>query len=136
MKKYFNLALKYAIAGLIWGVFYREFTKWNGFSGITVLGKVHGHMLLLGTFVFLIIALYVERFPLEKEKTFSQFMIVYNIGVPLTSLMMVVRGVLQVLETELSKGVTASISGLAGIGHLLTGVGIILLIISLKKVMK
>lgn len=136
MKKYFNLALKYAIAGLIWGVFYREFTKWNGFSGITVLGKVHGHMLLLGTFVFLIIALYAERFPLEKEKTFSQFMIVYNIGVPLTSLMMVVRGVLQVLETELSKGVTASISGLAGIGHLLTGVGIILLIISLKKVMK
>lgn len=133
MKKYLNIALKYAIAAMIWGVFYREFTKWNNFTGITSLSKVHGHMLLLGMVIFLITALYADRFPVEKEKTFSVFMIIYNIGVPLTALMMVIRGIFQVLETPLSAAANASISGIAGIGHILTGAGIVLLLISLKK---
>ena len=30
MKKYLNLSLAYAIAAMAGGVFYREFTKWNG----------------------------------------------------------------------------------------------------------
>lgn len=38
-KKYFNLALIYATAAMIGGVFYREFTKWNGFTGATALGR-------------------------------------------------------------------------------------------------
>lgn len=133
MKKHLNIALKYAVAAMIWGVFYREFTKWNDFAEVTILGKVHGHMFVLGMVVFLLVALYADRFPVEKEKTFSAFMIVYNIGVPLTALMMVIRGIFQVLGTELSNAANASISGIAGIGHALTGVGIILLLISLKK---
>ncbi len=59
---------------------------------------------------------------------------VYNMGVPLTALMLAVRGVTQVLGLSLSAGASASISGIAGIGHILTGVGMILLILSLKKV--
>ena len=47
-KKYFNLALIYATAAMIGGVFYREFTKWNGFTGATALGKVHTHLFILG----------------------------------------------------------------------------------------
>lgn len=133
MKRYFNIALKYAAAAMIWGVFYREFTKWNSFTGVTALGKVHGHMFTLGMLVFLLVALYADRFPVEKQKTFSAFMVVYNIGVPLTSLMFVIRGVFQVLGTELSKAASAAISGVAGIGHILTGVGIILLLVSLKR---
>ena len=54
-------------------------------------------------------------------------------GVALTAAMMVVRGVFQVLGRPLSAAASASISGIAGIGHCLTGVGIILLLISLKK---
>lgn len=133
MKKYMNIALKYAVAAMVWGVFYREFTKWNGFSGDTVLGKIHGHMFLLGMIVFLVIGLYAERFPIEKEKTFTAFMWVYNIGVPLTALMMVIRGIFQVLGTQLSAAADAAVSGIAGIGHILTGTGIILLLIALKK---
>lgn len=133
MKKYLNIALTYAIAAMVCGVFYREFTKWNDFSGTTMLGKAHGHLFMLGMAVFLITALYADRFRLEKEKTFSVFMILYNIGVPLTALMLVIRGVSQVLGTQLSAAVDASISGVAGIGHILTGAGILLLIISLKK---
>lgn len=133
MKKYLNTAFRYAIAAMVWGVFYREFTKWNGFTGVTSLGKVHGHMLLLGMVMFLVTGLYAERFPLEKEKTFSIFMVIYNIGVPLTALMMVIRGIFQVLGTELSSAVNASISGIAGIGHILTGAGIVLLLVSMKR---
>lgn len=44
MKKYLNISLIYAIAAMVGGVFYREFTKWNGFTGMTALGKVHTHL--------------------------------------------------------------------------------------------
>ena len=33
MKKYLNYALGYAVAAMAGGVFYREFTKFNGFTG-------------------------------------------------------------------------------------------------------
>ena len=49
------------------------------------------------------------------------------------AVMMLVRGIMQVKNVALSKGADASISGMAGIGHILTGVGIILFLFSLKK---
>lgn len=41
MKKLLNTAFIYALAAMAGGVFYREFTKFNGFSGRTALGLVH-----------------------------------------------------------------------------------------------
>ena len=52
-KKYLNLALIYAIFAMIGGVFYREFTKFYHFTKVTTLGKVHTHLFILGTFVYL-----------------------------------------------------------------------------------
>lgn len=40
MKKLFNLSFIYLGLGLILGVFHREFTKFNNFSGETVLGTI------------------------------------------------------------------------------------------------
>ena len=117
-------------------VFYREFTKLNGFDGVTALGKVHTHLFLLGTVVFMLVALFAAQGDLMKQKTFRVFLRVYNVGVPLTAVMMAVRGVTQVLGMSLSAGASASISGIAGIGHILTGVGIILLLVSLKGLEK
>ena len=133
MKKYLNYSLSYGVMGLVCGVYFREFTKIMGFTGITTLSKAHPHFLILGTMLFLIVALFSDRLDLEKDKTFALFMRIYNIGLPLTVLMMLIRGTLQVLGTPLSKGLNASISGMAGIGHILLGVGFILLIVSLKK---
>ena len=134
MKKYLKLSFIYAIAAMAMGVFFREFTKFNGFEGTTALGKVHTHLFLLGMFMFLITALFAGRLKdLEGLKTFRAFNIVYNIGVPFTAVMMTVRGITQVLGTELSKGASAAISGIAGIGHIITGTGIILLLLSLMK---
>lgn len=133
MKKYLNLSLIYAVAALICGVFYREFTKWNGYTEVTTLGKTHAHLLMMGKMMFLIVALFSAQLELENSKMFRVFMWIYNIGLPITALMMVVRGITQVLNISLSVAADASISGIAGIGHLLTGVGIILLLVSLKK---
>ena len=133
MKKCLNISLIYAIAGLLGGVFYREFTKMNGFEGVTALGKVHTHLLMLGLIVFLITALFCAHFKsLPERKTFKVFMVVYNIGVSCTAIMMVVRGLTEVLNIELTRVANAAISGFSGIAHIITAVGIILLIVSLK----
>ena len=136
MKKYLNVSLIYALAAMAGGVFYREFTKFNHFSGVTALGKVHTHLFLLGMLVYLVIALYAAHNDLGKLRSFRAFLWCYNIGVPMTAAMMVVRGVPQVLGLTLSNAASASISGIAGIGHILTGVGVVLLLVSLKKLAK
>lgn len=134
MKKYLNISFIYALLALAGGVFYREVTKWNGFTGVTSLGKVHTHFFLLGMLLLLIVALFARDHDLSKQKLFRYFMIVYNIGLPLTAVMMVVRGIVQVLQIPLSLAMNASLSGIAGIGHICISVGLILLILSLKRI--
>ena len=73
MKKFINISLIYAIAAMAGGVFYREFTKFNNFTGVTALGKVHAHLFLLGMLVFLIVALFAAHNDLMKFKTFRAF---------------------------------------------------------------
>lgn len=48
MKRYMNTALLYAVLAMAGGVFYREFTKFNGFTAKTALSVVHTHYFLLG----------------------------------------------------------------------------------------
>lgn len=136
MKKYINISLIYAISAMAGGVFYREFTKFNGFTGNTILGKVHPHLFLLGMIVFLLVALFAKHCDLKNRKSFKAFMCVYNIGVPLTAVMLLVRGIVQVLNISLTSAMDSAISGIAGIGHILTGVGIIMLLLSLRKAVK
>ena len=133
MKKYLNVSILYAIAALIGGVFYREFTKINMYTGVTALGKVHVHLFMLGTIVFLLVSLFAMQQKLQENKTFRAFMWVYNIGLPITVIMFAIRGITEVLNMNLSSSASAAISGMAGIGHILTGTGIILLLVSLKK---
>lgn len=72
MKKYLNISLIYAVLAMAGGVFYREFTKWNGFEGVTVLGKVHTHLFLMGMMVFWVVALFAAQKNL-KEIRFLEF---------------------------------------------------------------
>ena len=73
MKKYINLAFLYAIFAMIGGIFYREFTKFNNFTGETTLSVVHLHLFVLGTVVFLLIAIFIHITDLSKQKTFNYF---------------------------------------------------------------
>jgi len=133
MKKYLNIAFWYAVAAMACGVFYREFTKFSNYSDPTALSAVHTHLFMLGMVVFLLTALFAQAYPLEKSKLFRAFVPVYNIGVPITAVMLLVRGVTQVLDTPLSAGASAAISGIAGIGHILTGAGLVLWLLALRE---
>ena len=136
MKKYANSALFYAIAAMVFGVFYREFTKWNGFAGKTTLAVNHLHLFALGTVLFLVLALFAKTTSLTAQPMFRRFYGLYNVALPFMTVMFTVRGVVQVLGTPLSSGVDAAISGIAGIGHILMGVSIVMLFLALKAVAK
>jgi len=112
--------------GLLLGVFYREFTKLNSFTGETVLGGLHTHVLVLGTFFFLIVLLLEKSFALTKNKKFNMFFITYNIGLLLTVIMMAIRGCVEVLNLDISSMIDSSISGIAGLGHIIMAIAYIL----------
>lgn len=132
MKRYMNAALLYAILAMVGGVFYREFTKFQGFTGKTTLSVVHTHYFLLGMVFFLMLLLLEKNFSFTGAKT-GRAVLVYHIGLNLTSVMFVLRGIVQVLGTQLSSGMNASISGIAGIGHILLGISLVLLLIQVKR---
>ena len=131
MKRYMNLTLLYAVLAMVGGVFYREFTKFNGFTDKTTLGVVHTHYLLLGMVFFLLLLLLEKNFSFTGAKT-GRILVAYQIGLNLTAVMFVVRGVTQVLGTALSSGMSAAISGIAGIGHILLGVSLVLLLVQIR----
>lgn len=133
MKKCWNFAFAYCLAGLAGGVFYREFTKYNGFTGQTALSVVHTHLLTLGMLVFLVLILMDKSFGITKHKRFSVFLGLYTSGMVVAVAGLITRGVCQVLEIPLSKGIDAAISGVSGIGHILLGTGLILLLAIIKK---
>ena len=133
MKKTVNYAMIYAILAMIGGVFYREFTKFQGFSGRTDLAFVHTHLFLLGMVMFLIVTFCIKLFAIDESKKYKLFLRIYHPGV---LIMLFVRGILQVNQTVVSSGMNGMISGIAGVGHILTGVGIILFLLILKECVK
>ncbi len=131
-KRYANLALVYAIVAMVFGVFYREFTKFQHFSGQTNLSVMHTHYFLLGMFFFLVLMFAENTFSFSDKST-GRLLVFYQLGLNITGIGFLMRGLTQVWGTELSKGMDASISGIAGIGHILTGVCIILLLLKIRK---
>lgn len=95
MKKYANSALVYAILAMVGGVFYREFTKFNGFTGTTSLGFVHTHYFALGMIGFLLLLL-LEKSLSFTDRSVGRAVAAYHVGLNVTAGMLVVRGVTQV----------------------------------------
>lgn len=132
MKRYMNTALLYAVLAMIGGVFYREFTKFNGYTAKTTLSVVHTHYFLLGMVFFLLLLVLEKNFSFTGAKT-GRVLAVYHAGLNLTAVMFVVRGITQVLGIKLSSGMNAAISGIAGIGHIMLGISLVLLLLQIKR---
>lgn len=135
MKKVIKLAILFLVLGLLMGVYYREATKWTNFyltNHRTALAFVHVHLLTFGMIFTLIYGLFLNHYK-KEVKDVKVFWIIYIVGVFLVSLMMVVRGSLQVFNVGLSKGIDGMIFGLAGVGHAVLAVGIIGLLCYLLK---
>ena len=114
------------------GVFYREFTKVNGFTSFTTLSVVHTHYLMLGMVFFLLLVVVEKNFHFVDNKVLK-YLLFYHIGLNLTVVMLVVRGVVQVLGLNVS---SAAIFGIAGIGHLILGVSMVFVLISIRNCIK
>lgn len=86
----------------------------------TTFSVVHTHYLILG--------LVKMNVHFVDEKV-NKYLMVYHIGFNLTAIMVVVRGIVQVTQMNV---VSAAISDIAGIGHILLGVSLILILIQIK----
>ena len=128
MKKLFYASFAYMVIGVLSGVFYREFTKSNDFTGQTQLGLVHTHLLTLGFIVLLIVLILEKLFALSESTLFIWFFWLYNAGLVVTSAMMVVHGMKTVLGEESS----SAIAGIAGMGHMLLSAGMVVLFLALR----
>lgn len=132
-KRYANFALIYAAAAMVFGAFYREFTKLNGFTGDTRLSVMHTHYFVLGMAFFLILMLIEKSFGFSSQKNAGKFILTYNIGLNITGFGFFMRGLIQVLADNPEKGLDASISGISGIGHIIMGVSMILILVKVRK---
>jgi hypothetical protein len=133
MKHYLNAAMTYAIMGMTSGVFYREFTKILEYTERTKLSLMHGHYFTLGLFFFLFLLILEKQFGWSSLPKSKGFIIFYHIGLNITGLAFLIRGLTQVLDISMSKGLNASISGIAGIGHILIAVTMIGILLKVKK---
>ncbi|MGA4508481.1 DUF2871 domain-containing protein [Propionibacteriaceae bacterium G1746] len=130
MKRLFYASFAYMVVGVLSGLFYREFTKLNDWpeGQFTQLGLAHTHLLALGFIVLLVVLLLEKVFTLSHSNLFGWFFWLYNAGVIVTSAMLIVHGSLTVLGRESN----AMIAGIAGLGHILVTVGMVLLFLMLR----
>lgn len=128
MKRLFNLSFFYLILGLALGVFFREFTKLNDFSGTTTLNVAHTHTLVLGFIFFLVIVILEKVFTISNIKYFNIWLITYNIGLLSLISTLVARGVLEILNKDF-----AGLPHIAGTSHAILGLSLIWFMIILKK---
>lgn len=131
-KRYANLAIVYAAVAMVCGVFYRECTKFSQFNGVTNLSVMHTHYFLLGMVFFFLLMLAEKGFGFSNRNT-GKILVIYHIGLNVTGLGFLMRGLNQVWGTALSSAMDASISGISGIGHILTGVSLILVLLQIRK---
>ncbi|WP_053914341.1 DUF2871 domain-containing protein [Streptomyces sp. SCSIO 75703] len=128
MKKLYYSAVLYTVLGLAAGLYYRELTKAQDFTGDTQLAVVHTHLLTLGTLVFLITIALQKTLNLTRGQFFSAFFWTYHAGLLLTTALMTVHGTLTVLGEDSG----AAISGMAGLGHILLTVALVFFFLCLR----
>lgn len=131
MKKYLNLAIVYLVLGLLLGIFYREFTKFNDFEGESILGTAHAHTLILGFIFFLLVMILEKNFELSKVKSMKVWTIVYNVSLVYMLGTIIGRGIMQVLGTDF-----AGFSHIAGLAHGMLGVSLLWFVIIIRKAIK
>ena len=97
-----------------------DYTAW------TTLSVVHTHYFNLGMMFFLILGL----IPMNMNLKINGAVLFYNIGLNLTAIMLIVRGIIQVLDLNV---VSALISGIASIGHILLGISLFMILLDIKR---
>lgn len=132
MKKLYNVAIYYSILGLVAGVYFREITKMNSFEGKTMLTSVHSHLFALGLMMTLLTILMMTQLNIEFKAKIKKAIITYHIGLHITVIMMLTNGTMVVLGQTSN----AAVSGIAGLGHIILAIGLVMTLLEFKKVAK
>lgn len=137
MKKYIKYALIFLALGIACGVFFREFSKAYGVvNEYTTLGVTHVHFLVLGVAFVLLIGLVTEKLGKGESKLLRIAFPVYASGTLGTGIMLVVRGIFDVLSKSplidyaTPSGANGAIAGVAGIFHAVLGAGLIMIFVA------
>ena len=120
MQKYFKISSFYLLFGLVMGIFSREFTKLNNFSGYTVLKSVHTHTLVLGFLFFIIVLLLEKNFTISNNKSFNKWIVLYNLGL-----------LYLIIGSDF-----VGLSHIAGLGHAILGVSLVWFLAIVNKELK
>jgi nitric oxide reductase large subunit len=136
MKLLYHTANVYMILGLVSGLYYRELTHLTHFEGETRLSVVHTHLLALGMLFFLIALALEKVFALSESRLFKWFYWVYNGGLAVTVAVLILRGTLTVLDNEPTGAADSALAGIAGLGHIVLTVGLILFFHTIEKRIK
>ena len=131
MQKYFKISSFYLLFGLVMGIFSREFTKFNNFSGYTVLKSVHTHTLVLGFLFFIIVLLLEKNFTISNNKSFNKWIVLYNLGLIYLIITLSIRGILQVIGSD-----CVGLSHIAGLGHAILGISLVWFLAIVNKELK
>ncbi|MEB9550356.1 DUF2871 family protein [Bacillus cereus] len=131
MKKLYNASFTYLIIGLLSGIFAREYGKYKGILGSTLLNLLHTHTLVLGFFFFLIALGLAKVFAFHEVKGFNKWFVLHNIALTLMLGSLAARGLLQLNGADF-KGVTY----IVGFSHSLMAVTLIWFMLLVKKSFK
>ena len=131
MKKFANLSMR-AMPSSRWRAVcsIANSPSSTGFEGATSLGLVHPHYLVLGALFFVVLMMLEKNFQVSRK--LGRLLVPYQIELNLSVAMMLVRGVTQVLAVQLSSGADAAISGIAGLGHIILGVSLVMVLFKVR----
>ena len=126
--------------GLASGLYFREMTKHFGLGGTrglagTQLAVVHTHALTLGTTVLLVLLVLVGLWrSLSDDRRFRWGVWLWQGGLVLTTVGMLVKGTLQVSDTAGFD--SPAIAGVSGLGHMTLAVAMLLLFLGLGRAVR
>lgn len=121
MKKLFFTFLGFIVASLLVELVILITTKVSGWDNFTYgrpfLAAVHVHLMVLGSFFFLIQMILEKVFKITENKFYKIFYIVYLVGVTLVVSLMLYKGFAQIYNVAIIPGITQSITPIA---HVIT----------------
>lgn len=127
----YRSATAWTVIGLLSGLVYREVTRPAGFTGRTQLAFVHTHALTLGTLLLFLVLALIAALRAQENKWLRLFLPVWNVGLAITTVMLTIKGLLQVQGSAMAT--SPALAGIAGLGHITLSVGFVLLLLGLKQ---
>ena len=130
MKKLYNASFTYLIIGLLSGIFAREYGKYKGILGSTLLNLLHTYT-CTWLFFFLIALGLAKVFAFHEVQGFNKWFVLHNIALTLMLGSLAARGLLQLNGADF-KGLTY----IVGFSHSLMAVTLIWFMLLIKKSFK